>query len=513
MQTVNELPAGLFETAWWWEKLKERNNETFLPLFFDEHRHLVIVGGGGSGKSIFAGDKVLQRCATEPGHIFLVCRKIAKTIRWSCFNQLVGQANDYYADDIEDIYKGDMRIVFKNGSQIIFAGLDDVEKLKSIYNVTSIWIEEASEISETDFNQLDIRLRGQTEYYKQIILTFNPVSILHWLKRRFFDCIGENGKALPQKIRRRIKTHHSTYKDNRFLPEEDRETLEAFEYTDPYYFQVYCLGQWGVLGNSVFDAQAISRRLMELPDKHDVGRFIYTDYGTGIKGIVWKSEIAGAISLYAPPKEHRHYVIGGDTAGTGSDSFVAQVLDNYSGDQVATLRHQFGEDEYAKQVYCLGMFYNTALIGIETNYSTYPVMELERLRYPNQYVRETFDNYTHKPRKSFGFETTSKTRPIIIANLITWARENIDSINDRTTLEEMLTFVRNEDYRPEAEEGAHDDCVMSLAIAHYIRPQQKYLDDIPSRSGRKWTKDMLDDYRRGNEADKAMMRQMWGDPN
>lgn len=511
--TPTKLPDGYFETVYWLEKLKERNNETFMPLFFDKHRHLVIMGGGGSGKSIFAGDKVLQRCSTEEGHTWLVCRKVANTIRYSCFNQLVGQANEHYSDEIERIYGGDMRITFRNGSQIIFAGLDDVEKLKSIYNITGIWIEEASEISEQDFNQLDIRLRGETKYYKQIILTFNPVSILHWLKRRFFDKTDVKGNRLPKDITKLIRTHHSTYRDNRFLPEEDRKTLENFAYTDPYYYQVYALGQWGVLGKSVFDAQAISGRLLRLPKAHDRGRFEYTDYGTGIKGIRWTSDKDGWITIYSPVKERRHYVIGADTAGTGSDSFVGQVLDNFTGEQVSVLRHQFGEDEFAKQLYCLGVYYNDALIGVETNYSTYPVRELERLRYKKQYVRETFDNYTHKTRKSFGFETTSKTRPVIISNLITWARENIDSINDKVTLEEMLTFVRNEDFRPEAEEGAHDDCVMALAIAHYIRPQQKYQDEPQSGSGMKWTEDMLADYRRGNAEQKAIMRQMWGEPN
>ena len=512
-KAASELPQGLFETAWWFEKLKERNNEAFIPLFFDRHRYLVMCGGGGSGKSICAGDIILNRVTTEEGHNWLVCRKVAKTIRWSCFNQLVGQAYEHYADCVERVYAGDLRITFKNGSQIIFAGLDDVEKLKSIYNITGVWIEEASEVTEQDFNQLDIRLRGKTKYRKQIIVTFNPVSILHWLKRRFFDMRGTNGRALPEKDRKKIRTHHSTYKDNRFLPQDDIDVLEAFKNTDPYYYQVYALGQWGVLGKSVFDAEAVSGRLLTIPDEQERGHFEYADYGTGIKGMRWIAEKNGWIRIYKKPQERRHYVIGGDTAGTGSDSFVGQVLDNFTGEQVATLRHSFGEDEYAKQMYCLGAYYNDALIGIETNYSTYPVMELERLRYPNQYVRETFDNYTHKPQKRYGFETTSKTRPVIISNLVAWCRENIDSVNDKDTLEEMLTFVRNEDFRPEAESGAHDDCGMALAIAHYIRPQQQYMDTPKETSTSGWTKDMLDDYRRGDEYDRAMMRKRWGAPN
>src|SRR5699024_11467616 len=67
------------------------------------------------------------------------------------------------------------------------------EKLKSITfpkgELTDIWIEEASEILEEDFNQLDVRLRGKGAH-KQMVLTFNPVSVLHWLKLRFFDKIG-----------------------------------------------------------------------------------------------------------------------------------------------------------------------------------------------------------------------------------------------------------------------------------------------------------------------------------
>ena len=159
---MNNTVERAFAAALWYKQLRERNNSTFLPLFFDKHRYLVLMGGGGSGKSIFAGNKIIERCSTEAGHRWLVCRKVAKTLRESCFNQLVGQLNMQMPERVDKINRGDMRIVFRNGSEIIFAGLDDVEKLKSIYDITGIWIEEASEITEADFNQLDIRLRGKT---------------------------------------------------------------------------------------------------------------------------------------------------------------------------------------------------------------------------------------------------------------------------------------------------------------------------------------------------------------
>lgn len=262
----------LATVAQWYNELRDTSNNAFFPLFADEHRYLVLKGGGGSGKSIFAGRKVLERCVSEPRHRFLVCRKVARTLRESCFAQLRGQIAQHYPNCGAVVSKGEMRIAFPNGSEILFAGLDDVEKLKSIYDITGIWIEEASELLEGDFNQLDIRLRTKTPYYLQIILTFNPISITHWLKKRFFD------KSDP-----RATVHESTYRDNRFLTPEAVQTLEGFKDTDEYYYTVYCLGQWGVTGKTVFDAKAVTRRLLDDVRPVRVGQFIFDYDGLALK--------------------------------------------------------------------------------------------------------------------------------------------------------------------------------------------------------------------------------------
>ena len=480
------------------KRLRDGSNDTFWPLFRDHSRYLVLCGGGGSGKSIFAGRKLLERVTSEPGHRWLVCRKVAKTLADSCFAQLRGQIAESYPDAGAKILSGELEIRFANGSIILFAGLDDVEKLKSIYNITGIWIEEASELTEADFNQLDIRLRGETKYYKQIILSFNPISITHWLKRRFFDTQDP-----------RATTHRSTYKDNRFLDEEAIRTLEAFKDSDPYYYQVYCLGEWGVTGKTVFDGQAISERLGRIPEPVKQGFWEYTDDMSEIR---WQDG-SGPVTIYKEPEEGKPYVIGGDTSGEGSDFFVAQVLDNITGEQVAVLRHQYDEDTYAKQVFCLGRYFNDALVGIEANFSSYPIKRLEQLGYRNQYVREQEDTYTGAIRKAFGFRTTATTRPVIIGTLVEAMRDGINLVNDRTTLEEMLTFVRNEKLRPEAEEGAHDDCVLSLAIAWYIRPQQRVTVAAKEPEGKaKWTEDMWDDYYSADEDTRRYLISKWGEP-
>lgn len=483
-------------------ELIDTTNEAFLPLYGVDNRFLVLKGGGGSGKSIFAGRKILERCVSESGHRFLVARKVAKTIRESCYQQLREQISMHYTPSDWTINKGDMAFVHKNGSQIITAGLDDVEKLKSIYRVTGIWVEEASELEERDLDQLNIRLRGETKYYKQIILSFNPILATHWLKKRFFD------KQVPEAC-----VHESTYKDNRFLDAEQARVLESFKETDPYYYMVYCLGGWGVTGATVFDSQKVAQRISEIKPPIKKGYFTYTDNGLKLDKITWIDDPQGSIEIYEEPKAGYPYVIGGDTAGEGSDYFTAQVLENTTGKQVARFRQQkMDEDIYARQVYCLGRKYNDALIGLEENFSPHPIKELTRIRYPKQYVREKEDDYTGKLEPRFGFKTTSATRPTAIAGLVTIVRENTELINDRDTLEEMLTFVRNEKGRPEAQSGAHDDLIMALAIAYYIRTQQRAY--VLPNEGRKtkWRKDQYEDYRNASAADKKLLLQMWGEP-
>ena len=123
------------------------------------------------------------------------------------------------------------------------------------------------------------------------------------------------------------------------------------------------------------------------------------------------------------------------------------------------------------------MYYKNALIGIEANFDSFPIMELQRLGYDNQYVREAIDTYTGRTEKRFGFKTTSLTRPTIISRLIEIVREHTDTLNDKDTLEELLTIIRNEKGRIEAPEGGHDDMMISLAIAHHIRDQVSFSEE------------------------------------
>lgn len=165
----------------------------------------------------------------------------------------------------------------------------------------------------------------------------------------------------------------------------------------------------------------------------------------------------------------RRYTIGGDTAGLGLDYYTAKVVADDTHETVATLRRQrIDEDKYADQIYCLGKYYHDALIGIETNYSYAPTKELVELNYPNLYQRKRFESTTKEIQKIFGFETNRLTRPIILQSLITTMREQPNAECDIATLKEMLTFIRKENGKQEAQEGYHDDLVMAKAIANYV---------------------------------------------
>lgn len=272
-------------------------------------------------------------------------------------------------------------------------------------------------------------------------------------------------------------------------------------------------------GTCVFDSRMIVLRMQSLDAGGRKGRFFFQermerlDHIT-LQEIFFAEKEKGEICIFKEPIAGRPYTIGGDTAGEGSDYFTAQVIDNITGEQVARLRWQrCEEDEYAKQVYCLGMYYNTALIAVEVNFSTHPQKVLEYLHYPKMYVREVMDSYTGQLRKSFGFRTDGMTRPVLIARLAEFLRDNMHLVHDRNTLEECLTFIRNEKGRAEAEQGKHDDLVMAYGIALMARGQQRmHTEEREEAKKEKWTADMWEDYRRADAKGRKYLREKWGDP-
>ncbi len=235
-------------------------------------------------------------------------------------------------------------------------------------------------------------------------------------------------------------------------------------------------------GRCFFDVETIVKRIDQLEQIKNKGILDigYFDFDIVVKNdkkaltnIRWVSDINGCIKIYERPKEKYPYVLGGDTSGDGSDNFTGVVINNVTEKTAAVLKHEKDETFYTRQIYCLGKYYNWALVGLENNFSTYPTKMLsEEYEYPNLFVRERIDSFTNKKEKSFGFETTKKSRPIILAELQRIFNEEIEKITDIEILKEALTFIKNEKGRPEAQEGSHDDLIMGTAITYSIKSQQ-----------------------------------------
>jgi len=472
------------------DTLYSLSNATYIPLYSNQSRYLILKGGGGSGKSIFAGQKILHRITTEPGHRILVVRKVAKTLKQSCWEQLKEQISEYYDINDFNINLTDFSIKYKpNGSVILFSGLDDVEKLKSIMRITSIWIEEATELEEGDYNQLDIRLRGQSKHHRQIIATFNPVSISHWLKKRFFDNSDPDAT-----------TSETTYRDNSFLDKKSIEVLEKFKDTDPYYYNVYCLGQWGVIGKTVFDAAKLSYRLSYLSKVEPCNLLKLENI------YIQQEDVNANWLIYKKPKLGRQYCIGSDVAegNENGDYSTAQVMDVVTLEQVAVFRGHVDPDQLSVELEIAGYYYNTALINVEVNMESGTVRNLEKANYPKMYMREQLDDITHTIKKKFGWRTTETSRRMIISNLVEYVRDHSELLNCPITIDEMLSFIRNKNGRPEGQSGKHDDLVMALAICleACLSGQQsrgsfeKVFDYVKLE---KMEKDIQDDFARANK--------------
>ena len=232
-------------------------------------------------------------------------------------------------------------------------------------------------------------------------------------------------------------------------------------------------------GSCIFDKEKIINRINKLKKPIKTGFFVYKlENKINMSNIEWVDSPTGCIKIYEEPKKGYPYVLGGDTAGEGDDNFTGHVIDNTNSNQVAVLKQKTSEDEYARQMYCLGMMYNKALLGLEINFSTYPTKKLAEYEYPNMYLRDIEDKITEDIQDKYGFRTTKTTRPLLVALLVEVFRDYIDKINDEDTLREALTFIRNDNGKAEAQNGFHDDLILGLGITHYIRTQQSYKVEI-----------------------------------
>lgn len=222
-------------------------NEVYMKYMYNQplgrKRIRVFYGGAGSGKSKFVVQDAILKGLSERRK-FLVCRKVDNTIRDSIFAEFVQGLREFNILELCDVKNSYLTIKLPNGTEYIFKGLEDPERIKSIQGISDIIMEEATEFTQDDYSQLNLRLRNKSVGNNQITLMYNPASKANWVYKMFHD----------PKYKRPANcvVVHSTYKDNKFLPKTYLAQLEDMIHTNPVYYEIYALGKFASLGKMVY---------------------------------------------------------------------------------------------------------------------------------------------------------------------------------------------------------------------------------------------------------------------
>ena len=283
-------------------------------LLNNRDRFVFSYGGAGSGKSHTVGQRQLLRSMLEPNRRILLVRKYMTHIRQSQFQLIKSLIYEHSLERIFKINESEMRILCKpTGNEILSFGVDNPERLKSIFGITDVWIEEMTELEENDFDQINLRVRNSKAEYNQIIGTFNPINKRHWINKRFF-----NGRIFPFNKPERLEetisfgsesvTNHITvlrtnYECNRFLPLEYKATLEAMRLKNPMFYQIYVNAEWGDSAEGLIFKRDFYQEYDSIPP--DARGVIYCDPNLAKKA---KGDTTAIFKLLYAPSTGRYYV-------------------------------------------------------------------------------------------------------------------------------------------------------------------------------------------------------------
>lgn len=286
-------------------------NDVYLPALTSTEKFQVFYGGAGSGKSYFIAQKIIYKCCVSKRRV-LVIRKTLASQRDSCWKLIVNVLNDWGLLRACTVNRSYFEITLPNGSEIFCKGLDDPEKIKSIADVTDVWVEEATELTEEDFDQLVLRVRSPKPN-NQFFVSFNPISKANWVYKRWFA----EGVLIDPTDTLII---HSTYKDNKFLSEQYIKSLEEMISTNPTYYKIYAKGEFCTLDKLVFNNVTVKKlSVQEYLDKDHTQVLVGMDFG-------FANDISTIVESYLTPQTGLWYVRRSwGSNGRTNDELAAQL--------------------------------------------------------------------------------------------------------------------------------------------------------------------------------------------
>lgn len=306
-------------------------------------RFIILYGGSSSAKSFSIAQSVLIM-TLQDGENTKVFRKVGAALKDSIYEAFKEAAKTLNVYDLFD-YKERRIICLVNGAKITFSGLDDSEKIKGLENYKRVFLEEFSDFEHGDFKQIRKRLRGK--HGQQIICSFNPIKITHWIKKEIFDKdkfhdipmeVTLGGRKIPSELTevkslrmnepkqimnvrtKEIVEHpsdtvliQSTYLNNFWVvgsPDGtygyyDEQCVADFEkdrINDPDYYNVYALGEWGVIrtGSEFFGSFHRGRHSGKHPYTPDLPIHISVDNNVlpYISVSYWQVDLSAGIKIW-----------------------------------------------------------------------------------------------------------------------------------------------------------------------------------------------------------------------
>lgn len=275
-----------------WCDWKKIANDAFTPLVNNEDRYLLLWGGRGSSKSVFAADKLIFRCISEDYFRCILIRNVYEDIKDSSYQTIKDRVSDLGLEDLFKFTINPLKITCVNGNSFIARGCDKTTKLKSIKDPTAVWYEEDIP-SESDFITITTSIRSTKAKYLQEIFTINPEVEGnyedHWFFKRFFSSRYPHQLSFRDAVQLPIgdktvelayTSHHSTYKDNRWLGDGFKAFLEDLREKNPYYYTIYCSGHWGnrVMGGQFYKQFSRAKHVKPVKYNPDIPLHISFDF-------------------------------------------------------------------------------------------------------------------------------------------------------------------------------------------------------------------------------------------
>lgn len=461
--------------------------------FFRRLEDVVGYGGAkGGGKTDALLFDALRQIA-KPRYKALLLRRTYPQLQ-----EMIDRAHQYYPS-LGGKWKGDLhRYTFASGAFVDFGHCEN-EIDKERYQGKEyhyIGFDQLEQFLESQFTFICAQNRTSDPDIQCFIrCTFNPGSVGHWwVKKRFIDekkplqTYSEMYEVYGKKISRTFCFVPSSVRDNPTLLSSNPTYLANLMSLPENEKKAYLEGDWNVFTTEcVFGRDGMGNQETTVVAPQWIGYL--KDYGDRVAIV---PDEKGPLKIYQEYRSAYKYIIGADVAEgvADGDYSSAHVLNLETWEVVAHWHGHMSPGDFGEALANLGFYYDNAIIACEVNnHGIGTVQKLTDLQYKNLYFHEE-----GKP----GWNTNSKTRPLMISSLIQAVSESSVKVRDRGTLDEMYNFIRNEkDGKIEAREGTHDDRVISLCISAHCarykgfqsgfkeRPSQNVRPYIPERFRRR----------------------------